>query len=173
MNARMSMRKALLLEERPLWSPATRERLKSLADFERKGRPMTSLTVDGSQMETVQLALDEGSDIEAKDNERRTPLMRGVVLESSFLILQKLLERGAYMNAVDRHGQTCLMQAILTGREDVVKLLVDAGADLSHYNMYHNTALDMARSRDLKVPRLFICPELRFFITPKSYLTHF
>jgi FOG: Ankyrin repeat len=72
-------------------------------------------------------------------------------LESTLPILQKLLERGGLVNAVDRRGQTCLMQAVLSGREKVVKLLVDAGADLTPSNMYHNTALDMARARELKV----------------------
>ncbi|KAJ9585986.1 hypothetical protein L9F63_020369 [Diploptera punctata] len=101
-------------------------------------------------METMLLALDEGADIETKDNEEWTPLMRGVVLESSFPILQKLLERGALVNAVDRRGQTCLMQAVLSGREDVVKLLVESEADLTPSNVYNNTALDMARAREFK-----------------------
>lgn len=72
-------------------------------------------------------------------------------MESSVQILKKLLERGATPNCVDRHGQTCLMQAVLSGRQDAVKLLVDSGVDLAQCNVYHNTALDMARARDLKV----------------------
>jgi ankyrin repeat protein len=43
------------------------------------------------------------------------------------------------------------MQAVLSGRQDAVKLLVDSGVDLAQCNVYHNTALDMARARDLKV----------------------
>jgi ankyrin repeat protein len=72
-------------------------------------------------------------------------------MESSVEILRKLLEQGAMLNCVDRRGQTCLMHAVLSGSQNVVKLLVDSGADLALCNVYQNTALDMARARDLKV----------------------
>ncbi|XP_021920541.1 fibronectin type 3 and ankyrin repeat domains protein 1-like isoform X2 [Zootermopsis nevadensis] len=117
---------------------------------DRNGCTALHYAVDGSEMETVEMALDEGADIEAKDVEQWTPLMRGVILESSVQILKKLLERGATPNCVDRRGQTCLMQAVLSGCKDIVKLLVDSGADLVPCNVYHNTALDMACARDVK-----------------------
>jgi hypothetical protein len=43
----------------------------------RSGCTALHYAVDGSQMETVELALDEGADIEAKDIQEWTPLMRG------------------------------------------------------------------------------------------------
>lgn len=55
------------------------------------------------------------------------------------------------LNCIDRHGQTCLMQAVLSGHQDVVKLLMDSGADLTACNVYHNTALDLALAKDLQV----------------------
>ncbi|XP_069695751.1 fibronectin type 3 and ankyrin repeat domains protein 1-like isoform X2 [Periplaneta americana] len=127
---------------------------------DRSGCTALHYAVDGSQTETLDLALEEGADIEARDVEEWTPLMRGVVLESAVPILKKLLESGAKFDCVDRHGQTCLMQAVLSGRQDVVKLLVDSGADLTPSNVYHNTALDMARARDLK--------EIIPLLTPKT-----
>jgi ankyrin repeat protein len=72
-------------------------------------------------------------------------------MESSVEILKKLLERGAMLNCVDRHGQTCLMHAVLSGHQDVVKLMVDSGADLTACNVYHNTAIDLALAKDLQV----------------------
>jgi ankyrin repeat protein len=72
-------------------------------------------------------------------------------MESSVQILKKLLERGAMLNCMDCHGQTCIMQAVLSGNQDVVKLLVDSGADLSARNIYLNTALDLALAKDLQV----------------------
>jgi ankyrin repeat protein len=72
-------------------------------------------------------------------------------MESSVQILKKLLERGAVLNCMDHHGQTCLMQAVLSGHQDVVKLLVDSGADLTACNVYHNTALDLALAKDFQV----------------------
>jgi len=77
-----------------------------------------------------------------------------VVMKSSVKILRELLTRGAMLNCVDRHGQTCLMHAVLSGRQEVVKLLVDSGADFAPCNVYQNTALDIARARGLKVIQL-------------------
>jgi ankyrin repeat protein len=74
-----------------------------------------------------------------------------VVMESSVQVLKKLVERGAMLNCMDVHGQTCVMQAILSGHQEVVKLLVDSGADLTARNIYHNTALDLAQAQDLQV----------------------
>jgi len=75
-------------------------------------------------------------------------------MESSVEILRQLLMRGAMLNCVDRRGQTCLMHAVLSGRQEVVKLLVDSGADLAPCNVYQNTALDIARAKGLKVIQL-------------------
>jgi len=49
----------------------------SVAYWNRNGCTALHYAVDGSQMETVELALDEGADREAKDSEQWTPLMRG------------------------------------------------------------------------------------------------
>nr|CAD7575538.1 unnamed protein product [Timema californicum] len=103
--------------------------------------------VDASQEETLQFAMDDGADIEAKDRQGWTPLMRGMVSESTISILQALVSRGADVNCCDRRNQTCLMQAVLSGRQDAVKLLIDAGVDLHSRNVYSNTALDMAIGR--------------------------
>lgn len=45
--------------------------------WHRNGCTALHYAVDGSEMETVEMALDEGADIEAKDVEQWTPLMRG------------------------------------------------------------------------------------------------
>jgi serine/threonine-protein phosphatase 6 regulatory ankyrin repeat subunit A len=75
-------------------------------------------------------------------------------MESSVEILRKLVTRGAMLTCVDCRGQTCLMHAVLSGRQEVVKLLVDSGAELAPCNVYQNTALDIARARGLKVIHL-------------------
>ncbi|XP_023719400.1 fibronectin type 3 and ankyrin repeat domains protein 1 [Cryptotermes secundus] len=127
---------------------------------DRSGCTALHYAVDGSQMETVELALHEGADIEAKDIEQWTPLMRGVVMGSSVQILKKLLERGALLNCIDRHGQTCLMQAVLSGHQDVVKLLMDSGAELTACNVYHNTALDLALAKGIQEVISILSPRM-------------
>ncbi|XP_067006786.1 fibronectin type 3 and ankyrin repeat domains 1 protein [Anabrus simplex] len=106
--------------------------------------------VEGSQLEAVLFALGDGADIEATDSQQWTPLMNGIVVETPSRILQVLIQRGASVNAVDSRGVTCLMHAVLADRADVVKLLLDSGADPTHSNDYQNTALGMARAREKK-----------------------
>ncbi|XP_047111738.1 fibronectin type 3 and ankyrin repeat domains protein 1-like [Schistocerca piceifrons] len=106
--------------------------------------------VDASQLDVVRLALDSGADIDARDNQGWTPLMRGVSMESSEEVLRELVGRGASLDAEDRRGQTALMQAVLATRRDAVSILLAAGAGRKRRNLYGNTALDMARARNLK-----------------------
>ena len=55
-----------------------------------------------------------------------------------------LLDAGAPINALDRHGQTALMNAAHKGHAEVVRLLAKRGADLNHAAKYGLTALMLA-----------------------------
>ncbi|XP_049808102.1 26S proteasome non-ATPase regulatory subunit 10 isoform X2 [Schistocerca nitens] len=116
----------------------------------RSGCTPLHYAVDASQLDVVRLALDSGADIDARDNQGWTPLMRGVSMESSEEVLRELVGRGASLDAEDRRGQTALMQAVLATRRDAVSILLAAGAGRKRRNLYGNTALDMARARNLK-----------------------
>ena len=58
--------------------------------------------------------------------------------------LERLLDRGADINALDPHGQTSLMLAARDGQVAVVGVLVDRGAALDHSAKYRLTALMLA-----------------------------
>jgi ankyrin repeat protein len=55
-----------------------------------------------------------------------------------------LLDAGADINALDRHGQTALMSAAHKGHSEVVRLLARRGANLNHAAKYRLTATMLA-----------------------------
>jgi ankyrin repeat protein len=58
--------------------------------------------------------------------------------------LSALIERGASVDARDRHGQTGVMRAAHAGRPEVVALLIAEGADLNVTAKYGLSALMLA-----------------------------
>lgn len=59
-----------------------------------------------------------------------------------------LIERGAIVNAPGPDGTTPLMMAALSGKPDIVRLLLEHGADPTMFNAAHETAADWARKRN-------------------------
>lgn len=59
-----------------------------------------------------------------------------------------LIERGAIVNAPGPDGTTPLMMAALSGKPDIVRLLLAHGADPTMFNAAHETAADWARKRN-------------------------
>jgi ankyrin repeat protein len=55
-----------------------------------------------------------------------------------------LLNDGADINSLDRHGQTALMNAAYRGDTKLLRLLVEKGADLDHTAKYNLSALMLA-----------------------------
>ena len=62
--------------------------------------------------------------------------------------LAELLETGADIDALDRHGQTALMLAARNGHGDAVRVLLDAGAEIDHTAKYQLSALMLAVIND-------------------------
>jgi len=78
------------------------------------------------RMKTVWLVLDNGADIEARDEFGLTPLMFAAGQNPQTIKL--LLLRGAAPNATDRGGATSLMIAREEGNAEIIQLLKEAGA---------------------------------------------
>src|SRR5436190_1806753 len=78
----------------------------------------------------VQMLLDRGADVAAKDQSGRTPLHRAAK-NGHEAVVQMLVDRGADVAAKDQWGRTPLHRAAKNGHEAVVQMLVDRGADVA------------------------------------------
>ncbi len=78
----------------------------------------------------VQLLLEKGADLEAKDKDGWTPLLWAAE-NGHNAVVQQLLEKGADLEAKDKEfDQTPLLCAVQIGHDAVVQQLLEKGADL-------------------------------------------
>ena len=90
----------------------------------------------------VSLILDKGADIDAEDEEGRTPLIRAV-MNGHVDTVKLLLERRAHIEATFE-ANTVLMEAVMQNHEGIVKLLLENGAEKEAKNKSGHTALHLA-----------------------------
>lgn len=78
----------------------------------------------------VQTSLAQGAEVNAKDDDGQTALIKAA-WEGYSDIIQTLLDNGAEVDAKDSDGQTALMWAARGGHTDIVETLLDYGADVN------------------------------------------
>lgn len=98
---------------------------------------------DADRFESLVKQLDNPDFTCAADG--RTLLGKIVSWGSNYCV-ERLLKFPVDINAKTANGDTPLILAARSGYEEIVKLLIDAGADLRHKNAEGRTALDIARS---------------------------
>ncbi|ERF68520.1 hypothetical protein EPUS_05659 [Endocarpon pusillum Z07020] len=76
----------------------------------------------------VELLIEEGADLESRDELGRTPLAVAARVGNTILV-QPLLDKGADLESRDNLGQTPLVLAVRNCRVAIVHLLLDRGAD--------------------------------------------
>lgn len=92
----------------------------------------------------VKKLIKNGSNINVKDNEGRTPLMYAT-LNSFLMVAQILIKNGADSNLQDKDGRTALM---MSGTERIKNLLLENGADVNITdNKGNNIIMDRLESR--------------------------
>ncbi|KAI0144132.1 hypothetical protein F4776DRAFT_661226 [Hypoxylon sp. NC0597] len=91
--------------------------------------------VRGGNRAVVQMLLDNGADIEAKDEMLSTPLFEAVYRNHEDVI-RFLLENGADINARNGNGQTALQVAADRGYGTIVDLLLQKGAGPESMNEF-------------------------------------
>jgi len=91
----------------------------------------------------VQLLLDSGADVNAKDRHHTTCLMLAC-REGHLETVQLLIQKGASVNLQDYKGWTALTWAVQRQRQAVVAELMDAGADCTIQHVDKLTVKDLA-----------------------------
>jgi ankyrin repeat protein len=121
-----------------------------LAKRDEKGSTALHMACEEGEVDVVQLLIDAKADVNAQNNDGRTPLMW--VKEG--LLAKLLIENGADLEVEDDTGSTTLYYACLRGVE-VVHILIDAKADVNAQNIYGRTPL-MNSVENLDVAKLLI-----------------
>ena len=85
-------------------------------------------------VEAVNLLLDNGADINSADEYGTTSLIMAIMIvrPDNARIAKLLVERGADLEKADEYGETPLIKAVRYNRPEIVKLLLDNGASLTH-----------------------------------------
>jgi ankyrin repeat protein len=88
----------------------------------------------------VKLLTDKGIDVEARDNNRKTPLQL-CCRKGHDDALITLLKYGAKVNAKDSLNRTAIYDAILVHNYNCIKVLLDCGADIKAVDDFGETVL--------------------------------
>src|SRR4029078_3773837 len=89
----------------------------------------TPLMRGAGEFEKVELLLAGGAKVDAKSKMGRTPLIIAAATPGNVETVKLLLARGANVNDQDQFGDTCLTSAAKRGDAEMVKTLVEAGAN--------------------------------------------
>ena len=93
-------------------------------------------------LEEVNNAIKAGANVNARDEDGKTPLMYAARDNQNPDVIKVLLEAGADVNASDEFGGTPLMYAARDNQNpDVIKVLLKAGADVNARDKYGKTPL--------------------------------
>ena len=97
-------------------------------------------TPDDKLEKQINSLLQNHSDINAKDEGGKTPLMYAV-FHGRTQIIEKLIDAGANINEKNEANWPILTQAVICGQIDVIQKLIDAGIKLNVQNNLGKTAL--------------------------------
>jgi ankyrin repeat protein len=94
----------------------------------------------------VATALKAGADVNARNENGQTALMRAAWHKKNFEMVSLLLKNGADVNAKNNDGDTALMRAADNDNPEVVSLLLKNGANARVKNKEGKRAIDYAEN---------------------------
>lgn len=107
--------------------------------------------------ETIPILIANGADVNYRDEEGKTPLMRAAK-NSDTAILDILLGCGADVNLADEAGMTALMYAAQKANIENIHKLTERGADIDARNRTGESARDIAQGK--KRPKIVAAIEV-------------
>lgn len=114
---------------------------------DKNGRTPFLNAVMNNNFRIVELLIDHGANINVQDNLDFSALHYACQSQNIEMTIF-LIEKGSAIDIVDAHGNTPLGRAVYTsqGHGEVIKLLLDAGANKERKNFYGVSPLDLANS---------------------------
>jgi ankyrin repeat protein len=104
-------------------------------------------------LEIVKFLVNEGVDVNAEDDDGKTPLIYSIEL-GHLEIVKFLVDKGADVNAKDDDGNTALIYSSEGGHLEIVKFLVSKGADVNAKDSVGNTPLMICS--DLEIVKFLV-----------------
>jgi ankyrin repeat protein len=118
----------------------------------------------GGHFETVKLLLDHGADLSAKKNDgadagglahgkeviemlKNVSILVDQATKGNIPALKELIDKGTPLNGLDKFGHSALTEASYGGKTDVVKLLLEKGANPSIKKGDGETPLSLAKGQ--------------------------
>ena len=108
---------------------------------------LSNATCKGN-LEMVKFLIENGADIEKCGCISST----NACILGKFEIMEYLIEQGIKINIIDtsNEGKTPLHHAVQYGFLNIIKLLLDNGAEINLKDYYGNTAFDLAKNIEIK-----------------------
>lgn len=107
--------------------------------------------VDGANVQAIEWMLLDGADVNAKDNNGWTPLIRSASVSGSADVAKMLIKFKAKIDVVDKENKNALLIATINGNLPLVKVLVENGANYRLKNNFGKSLYDLAVSMERKV----------------------
>jgi ankyrin repeat protein len=105
-----------------------------------------SFAVQYRNSATAAMLLERGAEVDAPDEDGRTPLMRAA-RNGDPVALELMLRHGADARAADREGNTALHFAAAKASLDNVRTLIEHGGDPAARNAAGESPIDIARAK--------------------------